>query len=345
MKIERDISLKPYNTFGIDVKARYFARFSTVEELTELLNLQVKTNLKPLILGGGSNLLFTKDVNGYVLKNELTGIQLIKEDHHHYYVKVCAGENWHRFVMYCVARNYAGLENLSLIPGNVGASPMQNIGAYGAELKDVFENLDALHKSDRIIHTFTANDCEFGYRESVFKQKYKDEFVIVNVTFRLNKKPLLNTSYGAFSQELEDMGITEPSIRSISDAVINIRRRKLPDPAQIGNAGSFFKNPTISIAQFDQLQKKVDDKLQSGTSIPHFKVDAKHVKIPAAWLIEQCGWKGYRDGDAGVHRDQALVLVNYGNASGKVLAQLATKISNSVKTKFGIELEREVNIV
>lgn len=345
MKIERDISLKPYNTFGINVKARYFARFSTVEELTELLNLQVKTNLKPLILGGGSNLLFTKDVNGYVLKNELSGIHLIKEDHHHYYVKVGAGENWHRFVMHCVARNYAGLENLSLIPGNVGASPMQNIGAYGAELKDVFENLEALHKAERIIHTFTANDCEFGYRESVFKRKYRDEFVILNVTFRLNKEPVFNVSYGALAQELEKMGVKEPSIRFISDAVINIRRRKLPDPAQIGNAGSFFKNPTISLAEFDQLQEKVDDKLQSGKSIPHYTADANHVKIPAAWLIEQCGWKGYRDGDAGVHRNQALVLVNYGNASGEAVYQLATKISNSVKTKFAIELEREVNIV
>ena len=344
MKLEQDISLKPYNTFGIDVKARYFARFSNVEQLTELLNLQGKTNLKALILGGGSNLLFTKNVNGYVLKNELAGIQLIKEDQNHYYVKVSAGENWHRFVMHCVAHNYGGLENLSLIPGNVGASPMQNIGAYGAELKDVFENLEALHKSDRTIRTFTANDCEFGYRESVFKRKYKDEFVILNVTFRLNKKPVFNTSYGAVAQELEKMGVTEPSIRSISDAVINIRKSKLPDPAQIGNAGSFFKNPTISFAQFEQLQKKVHDKLQAA-EIPHYKVDDSHVKIPAAWLIEQCGWKGYREGDAGVHTKQALVLVNYANASGEALHQLATKISNSVETKFGIELEREVNIV
>jgi len=345
LKLERDISLKPYNTFGIDVKANYFAHFSTVEELTELLNLQSKTNLKVLILGGGSNLLFTKDIDGCVLKNELKGIQLIKEDHNHYYVKVSAGENWHRFVIYCVAHNYAGLENLSLIPGNVGASPMQNIGAYGAELKDLFENLEALHKSERTIHTFTANDCEFGYRESVFKRKYKDEFVILNVTFRLNKKPILNTSYGAVAQELEQMGVKEPSIRSISDAVINIRRSKLPDPAQIGNAGSFFKNPTISLAEFDQLEKKVDDKLQSGMSLPHYRVDENHIKIPAAWLIEQCGWKGYREGDAGVHTKQALVLVNYGNASGEALYHLATKISNSVETKFGIELEREVNIV
>ena len=345
MKLQRDISLKPYNTFGIDVKAKFFARFSTVEELTALLNLQDKTNLRALILGGGSNLLFTKDVNGYVLKNELTGIQLIKEDHNHYYVKVSAGENWHRFVMHCVAHNYAGLENLSLIPGNVGASPMQNIGAYGAELKDVFENLEALHKPDRTIRTFTANDCEFGYRESVFKRKYKDEFVILNVTFRLNKKPVLNTSYGALAQELEKMGVTEPSIRSISDAVINIRKSKLPDPAQIGNAGSFFKNPTISLAQFEQMQKKVDDKLQPATAIPHYKVDDSHIKIPAAWLIEQCDWKGYRAGDAGVHTKQALVLVNYGNASGEALDGLATKISNSVEAKFGIELEREVNIV
>jgi len=282
------------------------------------------------------------------LKNELKGIQLVKEDHNHYYVKVGAGENWHQFVMHCTAHNYAGLENLSLIPGNVGASPMQNIGAYGAEIKDVFESLEALKKADGKIHTFSANDCEFGYRDSVFKRKYKDEFVILDVTFRLNKKPVFNTSYGAVEQELEKMGVKELSIEAVSRAVINIRTSKLPDPAEIGNAGSFFKNPTISIREYHQLQEKVMGKLKqtdTGNAIPHYNVDEDRVKIPAAWLIERCGWKGYREGYAGVHAKQALVLVNYGNASGESLYKLSIKIKNSVKEKFGIELEREVNVI
>ena len=342
MKIEQDVSLKPYNSFGIDVKTKYFARFANVDELRELLNVKLQTsNIKPLILGGGSNILFTKNIEGCVFKNELKGIQLVKEDHNHFYVKVAAGENWHQFVMHCIAHNYAGLENLSLIPGNIGASPMQNIGAYGAEIKDVFESLDALNKADGTIHTFSANDCEFGYRESVFKRKYKDQFVILDVIFRLNKKPVFNVSYGAVAQELEKMGVKELSIAAISQAVINIRSSKLPDPAKIGNAGSFFKNPTISLEEFHHLEKRVG----TNTPIPHYKLDEHHIKVPAAWLIEQSGWKGYREGDAGVHTMQALVLVNYGNASGQAIYTLSTKIQSSVKKKFGIELEREVNVI
>lgn len=338
MNLLQNISLKPYNTFGIGATARFFSGFSSIDDLKELLLFQEHQKLKSLILGGGSNVLFTKDVDGLVLRNELKEIELVKEDAHHYYVKAAAGENWHRLVMHCIEHNYAGLENLSLIPGNVGASPMQNIGAYGVEIKDVFESLEALHIKDRSTRTFSANDCEFGYRESVFKKQYKDEYIILKVTFRLNKRPVFNTSYGAIEQELEKMNVRELSIKAISQAVINIRSSKLPDPAKIGNAGSFFKNPVISIKQFEELQ-------QTNAGMPHFAVDSAHVKVPAAWLIEQCGWKGYRKGDAGVHVHQPLVLVNYGNATGDEVYELSNKIIASVKARFEIELEREVNII
>ncbi|MEP6465346.1 MAG: UDP-N-acetylmuramate dehydrogenase [Parafilimonas sp.] len=338
MNILTNFSLKQYNTFGINATAKFFAVFNTVDDLKELSHSKSYTKKNTLILGGGSNILFTKNVNGLVLKNELKGIELIKEDQHHFYVKAAAGENWHQFVLHCIQHNYAGLENLSLIPGNVGASPMQNIGAYGVELKDVFESLDALNKADETIHTFSANDCAFGYRESIFKKEYKDEFVILNVIFRLNKFPVYNTSYGAIEQELEKMKVKHASIQAISQAVINIRSSKLPDPANIGNAGSFFKNPTITISDFNSLEKAY-------TNMPHYTVDENNVKIPAAWLIEQCGWKGYRKDDAGVHINQPLVLVNYGNASGKEIYNLSEKIIESVQEKFKIILEREVNIV
>jgi UDP-N-acetylmuramate dehydrogenase len=336
LQIHNNFSLQPYNTFGIDAVARHFAGFSTVEELQELLSMAAHSDENNLVLGGGSNILFTKNVDGFVLKNDLKGIELVTEDENHIYVKAAAGENWHRFVLYCLQHNYAGLENLSLIPGNVGASPMQNIGAYGVEIKDVFESLEALHKEDKTIHTFTCNDCRFGYRESVFKSEYKNQYIILNATFRLNKEPVFNISYGAIQQELDKMGIKELSIQAISQAVINIRSSKLPDPQKIGNAGSFFKNPTISLSAFQSLQ-------QQFSNMPHYTVDGSHVKIPAAWLIEQCGWKGFRKGDAGVHVNQPLVLVNYGNATGDEIYQLSEKILESVKDKFSITLEREVN--
>jgi len=338
LEILKNYSLKQHNTFDINVTAKKFVAFSSIDELKELLSYAAQSKSKEFILGGGSNILFTKNVDGFVLKNEIKGIELIKEDRNHFYVKAGAGENWHQFVLHCIKHNYAGLENLSLIPGNVGASPMQNIGAYGAEIKDVFENLEALNKADKAVHTFSANDCAFGYRESIFKSKYKNQFVILNVTYRLNKTPAFNTSYGAIEQELEKMNAKELSIQAISQAVINIRSSKLPDPNKIGNAGSFFKNPTITLKLFQALQKKY-------SNMPHYTVDAIHVKIPAAWLIEQCNWKGYRNGDAGVHIHQPLVLVNYGNATGKEIYDLSEKILQSVIKKFGIELEREVNIV
>ncbi len=335
MRIAENISLKHVNTFGIDARARFFAGFSSVETLAELVSMQ-KHPL--LILGGGSNILFTKDFDGLVLKNDLKGIELINEDKDHYYVKVQAGENWHQFVLYCLKNNYAGIENLSLIPGNVGASPMQNIGAYGVEIKDVFHELEAFHLSDHAIVKFNLADCEFGYRESVFKKKNKGQFVILNVTFRLLKRPVFHTSYGAVEQELTKMGTQELSIQTISKAVINIRSSKLPDPATIGNAGSFFKNPVIPKTQYEELKKLFP-------SIPGYAVGDEYVKLAAGWLIEQCGWKGYRKDDAGCYDKQALVLVNYGNATGEEIFTLSQSIIESVAIKFNVILEREVNII
>jgi UDP-N-acetylmuramate dehydrogenase len=338
MMIQENISLKPYNTFGIDVRAKYFASFRSVEELAELLNYKPLITKSKLILGGGSNILFTKNYDGLVLKNEVKGIEIIKEDDHYVYIRVGAGENWHQFVLYCLQYNLGGVENLSLIPGNVGASPMQNIGAYGVEIKDVFYDLEALHLKDKKAHTFTLNDCEFGYRESVFKKKYKNQFVITSVTFRLHKQPVFNTTYGAINQELENMGVKKLSIQAISQAVINIRSSKLPDWKIIGNAGSFFKNPIIEEHKFHELKRMFPNMVA-------FPSGERFTKLAAGWLIEQCGWKGYRDGDVGCYTKQALVLVNYGNAKGDEVYKLSEKIIQSVKKKFGVELEREVNVI
>ncbi|MDE3143903.1 MAG: UDP-N-acetylmuramate dehydrogenase [Bacteroidota bacterium] len=338
MQILENISLKPFNTFGIDAKAKYFSSFTTVDELTELLNSRLTTHDSRLILGGGSNLLFTKDFDGIVLKNELKGIELIKEDDEFFYVKAAAGEVWHEFVLHCIKNNYAGVENLSLIPGSLGAGPIQNIGAYGVELKDVFESLEAYHIGDKTIQTFSLNDCAFGYRESVFKKKYKGQFVILNVTYKLKKHPQLNTSYGAINEELERMHAKELSIQNISQAIINIRSSKLPDPKVVGNAGSFFKNPVVSKFRWHVIWEQYKN-------ISAHPVGDMHYKIAAGWLIEQCGWKGFRKKDAGCNPLQALVLVNYGNATGKEIYDLSEEIIISVKNKFGIELEREVNIV
>ena len=342
MQVQKNISIKQYNTFGINVYAKLFAKFNSINELGELFefNKQTKDNAQrpTLILGGGSNILFTKDFDGLVLKNEIKGIKEIKEDEHHIYVQVGAGENWHQFVLHCIYNGWAGVENLSLIPGNVGASPMQNIGAYGVEIKNVFFSLEAFHIRDKKIINFTLNDCEFGYRESIFKKKFKDEFVITSVTYRLNRIPDFNISYGAIGQELEKMGVKELSLQAVSQAVINIRSSKLPDPAVIGNAGSFFKNPEISSSQFAVLSSQFPGIV--GYELPHDKV-----KLAAGWLIEQCNWKGFRRGDAGCHEKQALVLVNYDNATGKEIYELSEEILQSVKVKFGVGLEREVNIV
>ena len=336
MQIHEAFSLLPYNTFRIDVKARYFSTFSNTDELSELTTHDSK--LTTLILGGGSNILFTKDHDGAVLKNEIKGIELQHEDADHVYVKVGAGENWHQFVLHCIDHNWAGIENLSLIPGNIGASPIQNIGAYGVELDDVFWSLEAFHLSERKIHTFTATDCEFGYRDSVFKNRYKNEFAILSVTFQLKKKPIYHIGYGAITEELEKMGVKDLSIKAVSQAVINIRSSKLPDPQKIPNAGSFFKNPEVPNEKYEAL------KLQF-PNIVAYPLAKGSVKLAAGWMIEQCGWKGYRKGDAGCHSKQALVLVNYGNATGKEIYDLSEEILQSVRNKFDVALEREVNII
>ena len=338
----KNFSLKRYNTFGIDVTAQNFSTFETVEQLEECLELKNRETkyekLKTFILGGGSNILLTGNFTGLVLKNEVKGIEVTSEEDDYVYVKAGAGENWHQLVLYCINNNLAGMENLSLIPGNVGASPMQNIGAYGVELKDLFFELEAFHLSEKKLVKFNLADCRFGYRESVFNGKLKGQFVIINVTYRLNKVPHFNTSYGAIEQELEAMGVKALSIQAISQAVINIRSSKLPNPSVIGNAGSFFKNPEISSQQFKTLK----------IAFPYvvgYALDNENVKLAAGWLIEQCGWKGYRKGDAGCHAKQALVLVNYGHAKGNEILTLSEQIITSVKEKFDVVLEREVNII
>lgn len=336
MQIQENISLRPYNTFGIDVKARHFAAFKDIDELERLLTRGPQ--LPAFILGGGSNILFTKDIDGLVLKNDICGVEILHEDSDHVYVRAGAGENWHIFVLFSIDHDWSGIENLSLIPGNVGAAPMQNIGAYGAELEDIFYSLEAFHLKEKRMVTFTLNDCEFGYRNSVFKGRYKDQFVITTVTFRFRKKPIFNTSYGAINEELEKMGVTKLNIHAISQAVINIRSSKLPDPAEIGNAGSFFKNPSVTKEKFDELK-------QNHPSIVGYKNLDGSVKLAAGWLIEACGWKGFRKGDAGCHARQALVLVNYGHATGQEVYDLSEEILNSVRNKFGVNLEREVNII
>lgn len=336
MQVHQNYPLKKYNTFGVEAYAKYFGAFSGVDDLTLMLSEYSKQ--PTFVLGGGSNILFTKNYGGLVLKNDIKGIHTVHEDEDHVYVTAGAGENWHQFVLYCIKHNLAGVENLSLIPGNVGASPMQNIGAYGVELKDIFHSLDAFHLHEKKIKTFTLNDCEFGYRDSVFKKKYKDQFLILNVTYRLNKNHQYNISYGSIKEELEKMGIKDLTVQDISQAVINIRQSKLPDPGVIGNAGSFFKNPEILKHEFEQIQRTYPN-------IVGYVLNNGNVKVAAGWLIEQCGWKGYRKGDAGCHEKQALVLVNYGNASGKAIYDLGLEIKQSVKETFNIELDTEVNII
>src|SRR5436189_2232424 len=336
MQIEENISLISFNTFGIDAKARRYASFSSREELEQMISAGKRSPL--MILGGGSNILLTRDFEGLVAKNEVKGITELQEDEEHVYVRAGAGENWHQFVQYCLKRDWAGIENLSLIPGNVGASPMQNIGAYGVELAEVFWSLEAFHLKEMKTVTFTLSDCAFGYRESVFKNKYKDQFAILTVTFRLRKKPIFYTIYATLQEELEKMGVKELTIQAISQAVINIRTSKLPDPKQIGNAGSFFKNPEVTKSKYESLNEKFP-------AIVGYSLVNGNYKLAAGWMIEQCGWKGFREGDAGVHPSQALVLVNYGHTTGKQIYDLSEKIAQSVYGKFGVQLEREVNVV
>jgi len=337
MKIEERISLQKFNTFGIDVQARYFTGINSINDFLALLSEKIYQNGNRLVLGGGSNLLFTKDFDGLVIKNNLKGIELINHNDDHVWVKVSAGENWHNFVMWCVQANYGGLENLSLIPGCVGAAPMQNIGAYGVEIKEHCEKVFALDMESGKENVFSNKDCAFGYRESVFKHQLKNKFLITGVIFKLNKKPVFNTSYGAIEQELAAMGVKELSIKAISDAVIRIRQSKLPDPAQIGNAGSFFKNPEVSKEKYDSLKQQFE-------KLVAYPLDNGHFKLAAGWLIEQCGLKGRCVQQACVHDKQALVLVNKGNAKGADVYKLSEEVLQAVKEKFGVTLEREVNI-
>ena len=338
MQVHQNYPLRKLNTFGINVFSKFFSSFSSAEELQELLKIQ--PGEKRLILGGGSNILFTNNFDGFILKNEIPGIDIMHTDDEFVFVRAGAGVSWHSFVTFCVNNNFGGVENLSLIPGNVGASPMQNIGAYGVEIKDVFYELEALHLHEKFIQKFNAMDCNFGYRDSVFKNKYKNQFAILNVTYQLKKNPDYNISYGAIKEELEKMKVDNVTIKAISDAVISIRTSKLPDPAMIGNAGSFFKNPLVGKKEVDAITASFAD-----LKMPVYKIDENNYKIPAGWLIENCGWKGYRKGDAGCYSKQALVLVNYGNATGKEIYDLSEEIKISVEEKFGISLDREVNII
>jgi UDP-N-acetylmuramate dehydrogenase len=336
MNIQLAASLKSHNTFGIEATGN-LAVFQSAEELPALME---KTTNKPtLILGGGSNLLFTQDPQGWIWKNEIKGIEILDQTQDQVIIRSGAGENWHSFVLHCLRNNWGGLENLSLIPGKVGASPMQNIGAYGVEIKDVFHSLQAIRLSDGELIEFNQAECAFGYRESVFKRKLKDQFVIVSVAFKLSSKDhQVKTGYGDIQKELEKASIVNPTIQDVSQAVIAIRSSKLPDPSELGNAGSFFKNPVVSTSVADNLLEKYPELVQ-------YPAGDSAVKLAAGWLIEKAGWKGFRRNDAGVHARQALVLVNYGEATGKEIWQLSEDILQNVQSKFGVTLEREVNII
>ncbi len=334
--ISKNQDLKPFNTFGISVKADEFASFKNIEELDNLI--RSNKNKEILILGGGSNVLFTKDFHGLVLRNEIKGFDVITESTDKVIVRSGAGEVWHEFVMKCIDLGLAGLENLSLIPGSVGASPMQNIGAYGVEIKDVFYSLEAYHIPSGEVHRFNKEQCEFGYRESVFKRALRGQYVIVSVSFELSRNARTNTSYGAIESELQKMGISHPTIKDVSNAVIAIRSSKLPDPKLIGNAGSFFKNPVVDKIVSDEILNRYPD-------MPNYPAEGDKRKLAAGWLIEKAGWKGKTIREHGVHKLQALVLVNYGNTSGSEIYDLSSAIIQDIQEKFGVTLEREVNIL
>lgn len=337
MTISSDFSLKKYNTFGIDAKAKSFIAVETEAELAEVL--QKHQSEKPFILGGGSNMLLTQDIDRLVIHVNLKGKSIIEENGDYALVSAQAGENWHEFVLWCIEHELGGLENLSLIPGNVGTTPIQNIGAYGVEIKDTFISCRAMNIQTQEIVTFDKAQCHFGYRESIFKNEEKDRYVILSVSFQLTRNNhKINTSYGAIEAELTRHNITRPTIKEVSNAVIAIRQSKLPDPKELGNSGSFFKNPVISKTAFDKIHLQYPD-------MPHYVVSETEVKVPAGWLIEQAGFKGKRFGDAGIHQHQALVLVNYGNATGSEILAVSRNIQKTIFDKFGIAIEAEVNII
>ena len=338
MQIHQNYSLKKHNTFGLEVSCKHYAEVENENEIKQLLSEARFKNVSKLIIGGGSNILFTKDFDGLVINQISNKIRVVSEDEKYAFVSAEAGVIWHELVLFCINKNLGGIENLSLIPGKVGAAPIQNIGAYGQELKDVFHSLKGIYLNDLSEMNFNNAECEFGYRESIFKKELKNKFVITEVTFRLNKNPQLNTSYGAIEEELTKLKKDNLSIKDVSDIVCKIRMSKLPDPQLLGNAGSFFKNPEVSVEEYDLLKSKFND-------LPGYKISEERMKIPAGWLIEKCGFKGKRFGNVGVHEKQALVIVNYGNGKPQEILELKDKIKNEVKLKFDIQLQEEVNLV
>lgn len=335
LSIQQNHSLKAYNTFGLNAKARYFIEITDEQQLQELAQTEY-WELPKLILGGGSNILLIDDFDGLVIKLNTKGIEIVEENEEEVVVRVAAGENWHQFVLHTIEQGWGGVENLSLIPGCVGASPMQNIGAYGVEIEQVFEQLKAFHIQKKEFHQFKNKECEFGYRSSIFKTSVKGQYIITSVEFKLSKQPVLNTSYGAIQAKLQEMNITEPTVKNVSDAVIAIRQSKLPDPKEVGNSGSFFKNPVVTEQQFQSILKEHE-------TMPFYRLSEDEVKIPAGWLIEQCGFKGKQVGNTGTYKNQALILVNHGNATGQEIWNFAQQIQQTVQEKFNILLEPEVN--
>lgn len=338
IEIQHNIPLQTFNTLNVQSLAQSFCEVTNMEDVGQLLSHSDLNTLPRLIIGGGSNILLTRDVEGLVIKNSILGREIILEDDAHVWITVGAGENWHQFVLYCIENNFAGIENLSLIPGTVGAAPIQNIGAYGVELESVFESLHAVELNTGEIHQFTHQQCQFGYRDSIFKQQLKNKFIITQVTFKLNKRPTLKLDYGNVKDTLDEMQIKQPTIKDVSNAIIHIRQQKLPDPHQLPNAGSFFKNPVITHSLFAHLQQLHPD-------MPYYAQANNHYKIPAAWLIDQCSLKGFKRDGVGVSPNHALILVNYSSHDGAAIQQLATHIQQQVHTQFNIALETEVNII
>ena len=337
MQIQSNFSLKSFNTFGIESKAKNFVAVHSLDELKTVL---AEHAAEPkFILGGGSNMLLTQDIDALVIHIDLKGKRIVKEDDNFVWVESMAGENWHEFVLWTIDQNFGGLENMSLIPGNVGTTPVQNIGAYGTEIKDTFVSCDAMKIDDQTMRTFSKEDCRFGYRESIFKQEAKNQYIITSVVFKLTKRNHnINTSYGDITKELALQNVSVPTLKDVSNAVIAIRQSKLPDPKILGNSGSFFKNPVISRSHFEKVQAQFPE-------IKFFEVSPTEVKVPAGWLIEQAGYKGFRKGDAGVHKNQALVLVNYGSATGQEILALSREVQQAVFDKYSIAIEAEVNVI
>ena len=337
MQIQSNFSLKSFNTFGIEAKAKSFVAVHSLDDLKTVLAAHAAE--PKFILGGGSNMLLTQDINALVIHIDLKGKRILKEDDDFVWVESMAGENWHEFVLWTIDQNFGGLENMSLIPGNVGTTPVQNIGAYGTEIKDTFVSCDAMKIDDQTLRTFSKEDCRFGYRESIFKQEAKNQYIITSVVFKLTKRNHnINTSYGDITKELALQNVSVPTLKDVSNAVIAIRQSKLPDPKVLGNSGSFFKNPVISRSHFEKVQAQFPE-------IKFFEVSPTEVKVPAGWLIEQAGYKGFRKGDAGVHKNQALVLVNYGSATGQEILALSREVQQAVFDKYSIAIEAEVNVI